>query len=141
MACARRLSSSWLRVSSGASAVVLANDASFSANLTTRPLSELACTQESVDDVTWDTCDVPGWDLLAGSAVDEDTVRTVFVRFVDAFDYESEVFSAATMILMSDVRARIRLNEASVAIETRPSADEVTLSRMNLSLRRLASLK
>ncbi len=64
--------------SRGATSLVVANDASFSSNLRTVALAQLACTSEKADGETWDLCDLEGWDLTAGSGQEGDGLYWVF---------------------------------------------------------------
>jgi hypothetical protein len=87
--------------SAAASAITLANDASFSANLTTIALGEQGeadCTTEEVDGVVWDLCEVPDWNLGAGLADLSDGQYTVYARFVDQYGYESQIYKAAVYL-------------------------------------------
>jgi hypothetical protein len=89
----------------GAAAIVLANDASFSANLTTLSLdsSDKATCVEEVEtvegvEVAWQKCELEGWDLRAGLPDLGDGVYSVFAKFVDSQGYESQVYSASVVL-------------------------------------------
>jgi len=81
----------------GAVAVVLANDPSFSANLTTHTFDDLDCETHQ----EWSTCAIDGWDLLAGLPPSEaltDGRYSVFARFVDRYGYESSVVRGSVQL-------------------------------------------
>lgn len=99
----------------GAAALVLANDASFSANLVTISLDDagaVECTTEPEGDIEWQVCVLTGWDLTAGlpDEMVQDGLLTVFAKLVDALGYESGVKqtsvvfdSTAPIVLTSSV--------------------------------------
>ena len=83
----------------GAVSVVLANDAGFSANLTTVPLESaegVVCTEEDHGEQSVITCDIP-WDLAAGLPEVSDGFLTLYARFVDRYAYESQVHKASVL--------------------------------------------
>ncbi len=86
--------------SSGATAMVLSNDESFTANLTTLELSDdrLACEIEQDGDVEWRVCKLVPWDLSAGLGELHDGPLTVFVKFIDRYGYESQVNKATVTL-------------------------------------------
>jgi hypothetical protein len=74
--------------------VVMANDASFSANLMTVDLVSgegVDCTQEEEDELAWDECQIGPWDLTAGLPDNIDGQYTIYAKFVDQHGYESAV--------------------------------------------------
>lgn len=85
----------------GAVSATIANDASFSAGLKSVPLEDgeaMTCTVEQSDEVTWTDCDYAGWDLTLGTSANEDTVKNIFVKFVDRYGYESKVYKASVLV-------------------------------------------
>ena len=83
--------------STGTVEVVLANDASFSANYTVIPLdyADLECHEIEEGGATFDECRVSGWDLTAKLPVLGDGLYTVYGKFRDRYGYESEVVKAS----------------------------------------------
>ncbi len=112
--------------SAHADGIVLANDASFKANLTELPLTTegpLTCTEEApdADGNVWLDCLYSGWDLLAGVGDEvEDREFTVFARFVDRFGYESKVYRAS--VVLDSQGPAVILTTLTPAI-ARPGAD------------------
>ena len=89
--------------SSGAVSLVLANDVSFSANLTTIELSEARkdnqCWHEEDNGTTVDVCDIAGWNLQAGLPEGlGDGLYSVYVKFVDQYGYESKAFKDSVLL-------------------------------------------
>lgn len=87
--------------SAGAVSAVLANDASFELNRTDLLLADgqaAACVEEEVEGIVWTVCEIPGWDLTAGFAEIVDQQYTLFVRFVDRYGYESQVYKASVEV-------------------------------------------
>ena len=88
--------------SSGAVSIFVANDASFDAGLaeyTIGESEELTCTTDNdADGVTWDQCQIDSWDLLAGLDEESDQAYTVFVKFLDRYGYESQVYKASVVL-------------------------------------------
>ena len=87
--------------SAAALSVTLANDASFSANLTTISLADadaIACEKEEVAGVEWDECEIRDWNLGAGLGETlTDGLYSVYVKFQDRYGYESQVYKASVM--------------------------------------------
>lgn len=114
--------------STGAQAVMLANDASFSAGLRTVTLvtgEGVTRTDEADDDVTWTTCTVAAWDLGAGlPTAGEDGQYTLFAKFVDSYGYESSVKKAT---VQADGTAPIVLSAALSRALAKPG-DTVVLT-------------
>jgi len=81
---------------------VLANDASFSAGLTSFAFDgtddRAKCTETNTDGLLWRDCLISGWDLLAELPDGTAGNRTVYVRFIDTLGYESRVYSATVMV-------------------------------------------
>ena len=85
----------------GAVAVVLANDASFSAGLRTVRFDEgdLDCDEEmDGDGEAWTRCELHPWDLSAGLPELEDGLLGVYARFVDENGYESALQRASVYL-------------------------------------------
>lgn len=81
--------------------IILANDASFSANLTSLDIETsdgVNCTEEEQEGVLWNLCDISDWDLLEGVADIGDGTYRVFAKFVDRNGYESQVYDAAVVL-------------------------------------------
>jgi len=82
--------------------IVLANDASLSANATEVALDDpdaISCSEEEEAATTWDLCTLTGWDLTAeldGELADQQ--YTLFVKFVDRYGYESGVYRASVVL-------------------------------------------
>jgi formylglycine-generating enzyme len=86
-----------LTLTSGATTVVVANDASFSANLTTFELASgenIACTIEGDKD----RCEITNWDLTAGLPDVGDGQYSAYLKFADRFGYETPVFRVSTVL-------------------------------------------
>ena len=82
-------------------ALQLANDASFSANLTSVALGEggdAECTVENEDGVAWDICLYSGWDLTAGYETVVDGTYSLYLKFVDKRGYESRVYKESVLL-------------------------------------------
>ena len=78
----------------GAVAVVLANNASFSAGLQTIGMDEtdrMKCAAVELDEMTVDECTILDWDLTVGYEDEKKGAYSVFAKFVDRYGYESEV--------------------------------------------------
>ena len=85
----------------GAVGIVLANDASFTSNLRSLTLGDgesVTCTQEADGDATWDLCEIPSWDLLAGLPDLGDGLYSVYVKFADKNGYESQVYKDSVVL-------------------------------------------
>jgi len=81
--------------------IIIANDASFSANLTSLDLDSadsVTCTEEEREGVTWSLCDIAEWDLLEGVTDVGDGTYRLFVKFVDRNGYESQVYDAVVVL-------------------------------------------
>jgi hypothetical protein len=109
----------WTR-SAGATGVVLANDESFSANLTNLSLEDeqLECETSMEEDVEWTVCQLHNWDLTGGLDSVSDGALSVFVKFIDRYGYESQVNKASVNLDMSGPLAVIASLSPAVA---RPS--------------------
>jgi hypothetical protein len=82
-------------------ALQLANDPSFSANLTSVALGDdgdATCTIEEDAGVSWDVCLYSGWDLTAGHDSVTDGTWSVYVKFVDKRGYESQVHKGSVLL-------------------------------------------
>ena len=80
--------------SQGAVSVLLANDESFSTNLTPHDLitgPDLECRQELEAGKAWGVCNIENWTLYDKEGVPPDGAYGVYARFVDEYGYESEV--------------------------------------------------
>jgi hypothetical protein len=93
--------------SAGATGMMIANDASFDAGFSQFAVGGedgvIACTTEEKDGTTWDNCVVSEWNLLEGLATTpegtyEDGLYTVFIKFLDRYDYESQVYKATVVL-------------------------------------------
>jgi hypothetical protein len=82
--------------------VVLANDASFSVNfteLTLETAGNLTCEEQERKGIAWNVCRLTDWDLAPSPDVElQDQQYTVFVKFVDQFGYESQVYRASVVL-------------------------------------------
>jgi hypothetical protein len=78
--------------------LLLANDPSFSSNLTTIDLDQAECSQEEIEGVTWDICMVTEWDLTAGLPSLGDGLYSIYARFVDRNGYESLVHKDSVFV-------------------------------------------
>ncbi|MCB9789002.1 MAG: hypothetical protein H6744_20175 [Deltaproteobacteria bacterium] len=90
---------------SGVERVVLANDPSFSAEsrLQELALADLGCTDEERagedgQTETWQLCQVPGWDMTEGLGTLADEQQSVFMKLVDGFGYESDIYRASVRL-------------------------------------------
>lgn len=111
--------------SSGAAALRLANDPSAMVSVTTASLAELGCTSDvDADGVTWDVCDIPGWDLRAGLGDPGDGLHTVYVWLIDAAGYASLVVQTSVLV---DSTPPLVL-AASVSPNPAADGDQVTVS-------------
>jgi formylglycine-generating enzyme len=98
--------------SCGAHSVVLANDAAFSANLTTVPFTgngdrDANCQVVDEDGVSWNECEIPGWNLGVGTGEPADGAYSVYARFIDEFGYESQVYKASVVLDMLSPQAML----------------------------------
>lgn len=127
--------------SRGAQAVLLANDASFSAGLRRVELgsTEAPCGATEAGPVEERVCAVSPWDLSEGLALppgEGSHLLSVYARFVDAYGYESAVSSASTTLdtlgpalagtpylQRADLAERARVNDA----QGQPLANAVAL--------------
>jgi len=84
--------------------VVLANDPSFSANLTTLPVDSpgplCECVTEEIEGVPWTDCSIGPWPMTKDlpETVFGDGLYSVYVKFVDTFGYESQVYKASVVL-------------------------------------------
>lgn len=85
----------------GAISIMLANDASFSANMATLSLEQrdgISCEVEEVEGQEWNVCEVTQWNLLTGLPEMGDQLYSVFVKFIDRYGYESQVYKASVLL-------------------------------------------
>jgi hypothetical protein len=86
-----------LTVTSEATTILVANDASFSANLRTFEIGS----GEGITCVTVDSedhCEIAGWDLTEGLPDTGDRQYSAFVKFSDCYGYETQVYRASTVL-------------------------------------------
>ena len=91
--------------SSGAVSIIVANDASFDLAMTTFSIDEpegMTCTQNEIDGVIWDECEIPDWNLLQDMGEAENGEYSAFVKLEDRYGYESKVHKASVVL---DVQA------------------------------------
>ena len=103
--------------------ILLANDASFSANAMELSLDGegVSCVQEEEDGLTWDVCQIAEWDRTAGLPADKaDQQYTLFARFVDRYGYESSVYRASVVL---DSQGPLVLLSSLTPMTTHPGAD------------------
>jgi hypothetical protein len=88
--------------SSNAVSVLIANDASFIANVSEFNLDSgegIECIQEDEGYGTWDVCEISAWDMTAGLGdYLEDSMYTVFLRFIDKYGYSSQVYRTSVIL-------------------------------------------
>ena len=88
--------------SAHAVSVMLAGDAGISENVLELSLQDsdvLTCEQEEREGLTWSICRYAGWDLAAGLEGELlDQQYTVFVKFLDQYGYESQVYRASAIL-------------------------------------------
>jgi len=112
--------------SANAVSVVIANDASFAADTQELPLNTatkmvMVCEEEEKDGLTWDICRLDGWDLAPEGEL-QDQQYTVFVKFVDQYGYESQVYRAS--VVLDSQGPQVLLGTLTPPI-THPGADVV----------------
>jgi len=88
--------------SANAATIMVANDASFSANVSEFSLDDgdaVTCEEEEGDGATWDVCRVDDWDMTAGLEEEPGDGRyAIFIKFLDRYGYESPVHRASVML-------------------------------------------
>jgi hypothetical protein len=84
-----------------AARIVMANDASFAANLTTVNLESsdgVNCRQVNDGEMPIDVCEIGPWDLTAGLPGNDDGQYTLYAKLVDKNGYESEVYKESVIL-------------------------------------------
>ena len=110
--------------SAQAVSVMMASDAGVSENLVELLLvdgDQLACEQQDRDGLLLDVCRYSGWDLAIGKTGElPEQQYSVFVKFLDRYGYESQVYRASAILDSS--APKVVLGSLSPAV-TRPGAD------------------